>query len=222
MLLSVMIGIVIITYFIGDIVNRSKIEEIKKDYGVEITDINVKNEQFTSHFIESTVSLDQARDRLALGDYNYKLAFLWYYSALNENNITDFNLFKIRGVDNCSKAIPVYQKSAINFNLAESFFRDTKNYTSYYKYLEILDLYINLTKSGYNLTLLKEEACNYLQILIENLIIDEQTGNVTYLGNVSDTLRLLDEALLLIDDLEEGYERCQDYIDDYLFFDEIR
>ena len=222
MLLAIMVGVVVITFFIADIVNRSAIDDIRKEHEVEIDDINVKNEQFTSHFIDSTVGLDFARDHLANGDYHYDLAFLWYYSSLNEKNVTNLELYKERGIDNCSEALPDYLNSLGSFETAEDLFKETRNYTSYYRYLEILDLYINLTKSGANLTILKYNAIGKLNILIDNIIFDEQTGNITYKEDVSDILDSLAEDLELIKEEERKYDNCQSEIDEYPLFDEIR
>ena len=222
MLLAIMAGVILITFFIADIVNRSEIDDIKKEHEVEIDDINVKNEKFTSHFIDSTVGLDFARDHLATGDYHYDLAFLWYYSALNEKNVSTLDLYKERGIDNCTEALPYYLDSLGSFETAEDLFNQTKNYTSYYRYLEILDLYINLTKSGANLTMLKYDAIGKLNILIENIIFDEQTGNITYKENMTELLDSLEDILELIEEVEEDYDKHQGAIDEYPLFDEIR
>ena len=78
MLLAIMIGAIIITFFIADIVNRSKLETLTTEYEAEITTISSKSENFTSYFLKSSVVLDQAREDLSFGNYHFDLAFLWY------------------------------------------------------------------------------------------------------------------------------------------------
>ena len=52
MLLAIMIGAIIITFFIADIVNRSKLETLTTEYEAEITTISSKSENFTSYFLK--------------------------------------------------------------------------------------------------------------------------------------------------------------------------
>ena len=58
MFLSIMIGIIIITFFIADIKARSEEEE---KYTIQIGNIEQKNLNFTNFFMKSSVLLDQAR-----------------------------------------------------------------------------------------------------------------------------------------------------------------
>jgi len=152
MLLAIMIGVVIITYFVADIVNRSKIETLTTHYEGEITTVKGKSENFTSHFLKSSVVLDQAREDRAFGNYHFDLAFLWYQSALPERNSSLFDLYKERGIDNCTNAMPYYYNSHLNFGEAKDYFNGTKSYTDLEKYLTILNLYVNLTDLGSQLT----------------------------------------------------------------------
>jgi len=222
MLLAIMIGVIIITFFVADIVNRSTLDELQNVHEVEIKDIQSKNENFTSSFIKSTVILDQAREDRAFGSYHFDLAFLWYQSALVEKNSSNFELYKIRGIDNCTNAMPKYQNAHDNFDQAKTYFNDTKSYTTFSKYLEVLDIYVDLTGSGSRLMLLRYNASNYLKILTENLILDVENNTVVYMENVTDILELFNETLILIEEETEIYEEHKEEIDEYEFFDEIR
>lgn len=222
MLLAIMIGVIIITYFVADIVNRSKIETLTTQYEGEISTVKGKSENFTSHFLKSSVVLDQAREDRAFGNYHFDLAFLWYQSALSERNSSLMDLYKARGVDNCTNAMPYYQNSHLNFEEAKKHFNGTKNFTSIEKYLTILDLYISLTSSGSRLTMLRYNASKYLMYLTENLTFNPDTNNVTYLVNVSGLLMMFGETMEAYQEELENYEEIQDEIDEYEFFEEER
>jgi len=222
MLLAIMIGAIFITFFIADIVNRSTIDDLETGHKVEIEQMESDNENFTSHFIRATVDLDQAREHRAKGDYNFKLALLWYQSALSEKNITYFELYKIRGTDNCTDAMPHYNNSCYTFDQAKDKFIEIKSYTKNQKYIEILDIYVRLTSSGSNLSQLNYNATYYLKVLTENLLFDLENGTVIYLENVSDIIVLLDEILIELDEMGSVYEDIQAEIDEYDFFDTER
>ena len=222
MLLAIMVGAIIITYFVGDIVNRSKIETLTTHYEGEITTVKDKSENFTSHFLKSSVVLDQAREDRAFGNYHFDLAFLWYQSALSEKNGSLFELYKIRGIDNCTNAMPNYYFSHLNFEEAKIYFEDTKAYTELDKYLTILDLYSNLTGSGSRLTMLRYNASQYLMYLTENLTFNEENNSVTFMGNISDLMLLFEGAMGAYLEELDIYEDYQEEIDEYEFFEEAR
>ena len=224
MLLAIMIGAVVITYFVADIINLSKIDVIKEEHDFEIKGIESRNENFTSRFIKSTVLLDNAREDRAFGNYHFDLAFLWYQSALSETNITLFDSYKSRGIDNCTNAMPKYDYSHKNFNEAKEYFIVTKSNTTNPKYIEIIDLYISLTKSGSKLTMLRYNASKYLKYLIENLTLEliNDTLVVGYMGNMTDILFLFNQSVEGYQDELDIYEEYQDDIDGYEFFEEIR
>ncbi len=224
MLLSIMIGAVIITYFAADIVNRSAWDEKEEGYKGEIKDIKSKNENFTSRFITSTVILDKAREDRAFGNYHFDLAFLWYRSALSETNITLFDSYTSWGINNCTEAMPNYYNSHNNFKEAKEYFDDTKSHTEHPKYVEILDIYVNLTKSGSRLTMLRYDASKYLKYLTENLTIKllNNTLMVGYMENITDILFLFNQSMEGYQGELDIYEEYQDEIDEYEFFDEIR
>ena len=221
MLLAILVGVVIITYFVADIVNRSKIETLTTHYEGEITTVKGKSENFTSHFLKSSVVLDQAREDRAFGNYHFDLGFLWYRSALAEKNSSLMDLYKLRGIDNCTNAMPYYYNSHLNFEEAQGYFDDTKSCADE-EYLNMLDLYVNLTGLGSQLTMLRYNASRYLMYLTENLTFDAGTNSVEYLVNVSGLLGLFDAAMAAYGGMAQEYEEIQDEIDEYEFFEEER
>jgi hypothetical protein len=220
MLLSIMIGAIIITYFVADIVYQSNIRTLKETHTIEIETIEERNINFTSHFIESLVLLDKSRDDRALGNYHFDLAILWYNSALSEKNSSTMELYKNRTIGNCTDAMPNYLNSHQNFKTAKSFFNATKAYTTYEKYLELLDLYVNLTRSGARLTMLRYNASKYLKYMAENLTMVNET--VTYLVNISGLMEKFNENTTLYGGESETYDEYQDEIDKYELLPEQR
>jgi hypothetical protein len=220
MLLSIMVGAVIITYFVGDVVYQSSLKSLTTQHTVELETIEEMNINFTDHFLKSSALLDSAREDRALGNYYFDLAFLWYQSALSETNNSTMDLYKNRTIDNCTSAIPQYQYSHDNFETAKSYFSTTKNYTTYVKYWEILDLYIGLTGSGSNLAMLRHNASGYLRLLAENLTF--VNGSAGYLDNMSELMDLFNETMGMYGEELEIYEGYEEEIDEYQFFDEIR
>lgn len=222
MLFSIMIGVVVITFFIADIVNQSTIQNINTEHAQEISSINKKNVNFTSHFLKSSVVLDQAREYRAFGNYHFDLANLWYESALSENNATRMQLYKSRSLNNCTLALDKYNDAYDSFDAAMGYFSDTKSYTDYDKYLYILDLYINLTNTGAKLSKLRTEAVMYISFLSENLTYDAENNIVVYEQNVTEILSNLTITMGAIGAAEKEYDDNQEIIDEYPFFDEIR
>ncbi len=222
MLLAIMIGAILITFFVADIVNRSTIETLTTEYRAEISTISSKSENFTSYFLKSSVLLDQARGDLAFGNYHFDLAFLWYNSALAEKDNSTLQLYKTRGIDNCTSALPNYIYSNYNYQDSKSYFNETKLFTTYKLYLDILDLYICLTDSGSNLSILRYDATLYLMYLLENLTFDELTSGVVYMENVTDLLMAFGSAVQAYNNELEQYNEYQGAIDEYEFFEEER
>ena len=219
MLLSIMVGVIIITFFVADIRARSEEEE---KYSVELSSIQDKNFNFTNYFIKSSVLLDKARENRAVGNYHFELGLIWYQSALSEKNISRMELNKIRGIENCTSARPYFYISNLNFLEAKDFFKETKSLTNHIKYINILNLYTDLTSSGSNLTMLRYEASIYLKYLIENLTFNTENNNVTYLENVTELLEMFGGAVKDYEQELDEYEEYEDAIDEYEFFDEIR
>ena len=222
MLLAIMVGVIIITSFAADIVNRSKLDTLTTYYEGEITTVKGKSENFTSNFIKSTVVLDQAREDRAFGNYHFDLGFLWYQSALSEDNGSLFNLYKARGIVNCTDAMPNYIYSNLNFDEAQTYFSDTKSYTDIAKYITILDRYIELTGSGSRLTILRYNASKYLMYLLENLTFNENTNEAIFLENVTGLMGLFEDTMGAYEEETDIYDDYQDEIDEYEFFEETR
>lgn len=222
MLLSIMAGAIIITYFIADLTGRTEWEKKEKGYKKDIVAIKDQSENFTSHFLKSTVILDQAREYRAFGDYHFDLAFLWYNSALSEKNSSLMELYKERGTDNCTNAMPHYLNSYLNFEDAKIYFFDTKNFTENKKYNYILDIYVNLSNSGSNLAMLRYNATKIIMYLTENITYDANINSATFLTNVSNLLDLLNTTLINYSNESQKYESYKEVIDEYEFFDEIR
>ncbi len=222
MLLAIMVGVIIITFFIGDIINRSKIDILTAEHNEELITIMGQSENFTSHFLKSSSVLDQAREDRAFGNYHFDLGLLWYQSALSQKNSTLMDSYKVRGINNCTNALPNYLNSYYNFLEAKDYFNETKAFISYEKYLTLLDLYVNLTDAGSRLTMLRYDASKYLMYLTENLTFNPGANNVTYLMNVSDLLMLFDQTMFAYGGVLDEFEEYQDEIDEYEFFDEVR
>jgi len=216
MLLAIMIGAIVITFFVADIINRSKIETLNIKHTEEMETMAGKNLNFTNHFMKSSVLLDASREDRAYGDYHFDLAFLFYNTALSEENSSIIESYQARTIDNCTNAMEKYLISHENFVSAKGFFNDTKTYTSYEKYLEILDLYIGLTGSGAKLTMLRYNASKYLKYMAENLT---KIGGLT---NISELMDMFNQTMDLYEQESGEYDDCKEKIDEYEFFDEIR
>ena len=128
----------------------------------------------------------------------------------------------MRGIDNCSNAMPYYLNSYDNYQDAKSYFNDTKTFTNYKLYLDILDLYMRLTDSGSNLSKLRYNASLYLKYLNENITYDKFNNNATFMVNVSELMMLFDCTVESYNNELENYNGYQNEIDEYEFFDEIR
>lgn len=207
MLFSVMIGVILITYFLADIVNQSKLESLTTEHIAEIETIEEMNIKFTNGFLESSVLLDTAREFRAFGNYHFDLAILFYNSALSEKNISLMKSYINNTIDNCTKAMPKYFNSHLNFESSSDFFNNTKKHTTYSNYLKLLDLYVNLTKSGSRLTLLRYNASKYLKYLAENVTNDEI--------NLSALMDLFNESMMIYDEELGIYNEYEEEIDEY-------
>ena len=217
MLLSIMVGVIIITFFIADLQARSQVtEELTYKHTEEIKDLESKNINFTTRFINSLGLFDKAREDRAHGDYNFEVAFLWYTSALYETDNATFQSYKTRISTHCKDAIANYLNSSGNFLTAKQKFQKTKEYTHYDVYKNLLDLYVNLTASGYRLTSLRINASTYLTYLSENLTFSDNAvvfeQNVTELYNlfnitmIAYTTELMDVYKEIEKDIESEYD----------------
>ena len=212
MLLAIMIGFITITYFVADIVNQSKMNKLKTFHTTEMESIEKMNINFTNSFLESSVLLDTAREYRAFGNYHFDLASLFFTSALSEQNASIMESYKNITIDNCTKAMPKYSISSLNFKTASSFFDNTKKYTEYSGYLKLLDLYINLTESGARLTMLRYNASEHLKYLTENITV---INGFAALDNVSGLMDLFNETMGMYGSELNTYEEYEEEIDEY-------
>jgi len=214
MSVSIMVGIVVITFFLADVVHQSQIDQINSDHVSEIETIEEKNIYFTSSFLESSVLLDSAREDRAFGNYHFDLAQLFLTSALSELNETTMEEYKLNCKTNCSKALPKYEISSQNFYLASSFFESTKQYTNFQSYVTLLSMYVNLANSGAKLTLLRYNATVYLQMIGENITFFNNSA-VPLMENLSEIMDLFNQTMMVYGGELGNYEEIQDEIDEY-------
>ena len=78
MLLAIMVGIIIITYFAADIQHQSTLDTIASQHFTEIQDINSMNENFTDNFLQGSVKMDSAREVREVGNYYFDFALFWF------------------------------------------------------------------------------------------------------------------------------------------------
>jgi len=206
---AIMAGIVIITFFIADIVNQSKLEVLTEGHVVEIDDINSRNENFTDYFLQGSVTIDSGRELREVGNYYYDFALFWYSTALA--NMTNSSINKC--IENCWSAMGEYSMSYEKFGSSMPFFEEAKKYTDHYD--PILDHYVEFAQAGQTITILRYNASNYLRQIAENLTL----GNIE---NMSVLMVMFNETILLYGEGVGNYEDLKDQVDDYIFFSEIR
>lgn len=211
MLIAIMVGAVIITYFVADIVNRSTIETITTQHVTEIRDIYSVNENFTDNFLQGSIKMDSAREVREVGNYHFDFALFWYNTALS--NLTNSSILNCIG--NCTSAMVKYLTSHQRFDESKPYFETAKTFTDKDKYIEVLGYYTKFAQAGKNITMLRYYASKYLMSAAENLSL----GNME---NVSLLMDLFNETEELYEEELEEYEEYQDQIDGYLFFNEIR
>ena len=216
MLLAIMIGAIIITYFFADIMRRSQIGKIEEKYTKEIESIEERNINFTSNFLDSLSSLTRAKNYRLDGEIKFQVSYAFYDNILSESNKTRFDYYKSYIIGNSSDAMYDFSISYLNFNDSITNFNHSKSYTEHGPYIELTDLYINYSKSGARLSLLRYNISKYLLWISENLTF--VNGTVGFLGNMSglidklnDNLEqyILEEKIFL--DLEEEIELYELY-----------
>ena len=212
MLFAIMIGAVIITFFVADILNESKVEsattKLTEEHVAAVQDIQSANENFTNNFLQGSIKMDSARETKEVGNYYFDLAArIWYPQAEYQ-----------KVIDNCTEALSKYLSSKQKFADSKPYFEAAMKYTNNPSYLGVLDYYVNFSDKGQELTQLRYEMTLYLQQAAENYSL----GTVESIENAS----LLFENFSLF---EEGYgmilveyEGLKDLIDEYMFFEEDR
>ena len=211
MLFSIMIGVVIITFFAADIMARTSTEEeLTTRYTAEKKELEEKNTNFTTRLLSSLSYLDKARELRSQGNYNFDLAYIWYTTTLNEDEEEKFTAYKNDTITHCMHAIENYSLGYDNFGVAKSMFTNTMNYSG--KFSNLVNLYVNLTQSAAKLCMLRETASNYLIDLAENLTYVD--GAASFKQNMSNITELLNNTLAEYmqelgnyNELEDGIER---------------
>lgn len=211
MLVSVMVGVVVITFFTADIVNRSKIDTLNILHTVEIVDINSKNENFTNHFLQGSIKMDAAREVREVANYYFDFALFWFNNALANQSK---NLTK-KCIDNCTNAMQKYIDSHGNFKKSTPYFENARNYTNNSKYLEVLGYYISFANAGQNITMLRYNASDYLRRAAENLSFGDMKNVTALMENFTAVEQIYQQEVMV-------YQEYQSQITGYLFFRTIR
>ena len=222
MLAAIMIGAIIITYFVGDIVNKSKIDTLTSEHIVEINYVYSKNENFTDNFLQGSIVMDSAREVREVGNLNFDFALFWFNNALvnvsvwfnNEWVNNSDNLIE-KCISNCTEAMIKYLTSFDKFGESEPHFINAKNFTERDRYIEVLGYYVDFAQAGQDIALLRYNASKFLKQAAENLSLGEQEIMTEMLENYT----LMEEMYLVS---LGGYEELKKQIDEYTFFDEIR
>ena len=211
MLVSIMVGVIIITFFVGDIMNRSKIDTLTEQHIVEISDINSRNENFTNYYLQGAVKMDSAREVREVANYHFDFALFWFNNALANQSK---NLTK-QCIENCTNAMQKYLASHENFGKSKPYFEFARNFTNNSRYLEVLGYYIGFADAGQNITKLRYNASDYLRRAAENLSF----GNME---NVTILREMFNETEQAYEGAQQEYQEYRYQIDGYIFFSTIR
>jgi len=213
MLLAIMIGVIIITFFISDIQRQTQIEDINIKHVQEIETIEERNLNFSSMFLDSLISFNKAQDDRMDGEINYKVATEFYNTIFDETNKTNFLDFKLTIINNCIEAQSDFINSGSNFNDSIYNFEDSKKETDYELYHGLCDLYVNLSTVGYNLSDLSYSVSMYLRYLAENLSF--YNGTVGFIKNASELQGLFNDTLQKYIELGEEFDYLKELIEIY-------
>jgi len=211
MLAAIMVGVVIVTYFVADIINRSTIETINVQHHVEIVDINSRNENFTNYCLQGSVKMDSAREVREVGNYYFDFALYWFNTALADS---DKNL-TVQSIKNCTQAMGQYLNAHESFGKARPFFLTARNFTTRPQYLEVIGYYIGFSYAGQNITMLRYNASDYLRRAAENLSFGHMENVTMLMANFT----MLEQ---LVQGATQMYNEFRYQIDGYLFFSTIR
>jgi hypothetical protein len=222
MLLAIMIGVIIITYFIADVINRSKIEVITAEHIVEIEGLNSRNENFTDRFLQGSIKMDSAREVREMANLHFDFALFWYKNAVANANVWFNNKWinttrdlLIHCINNCTDAMNKYLESYQCFNKSKPFFEEAKTYTDRERYIEVLGYYVGFAKAGEKITMLRYNASKYLKEAAENLTL----GNTE---NVAELIEKFNQTEETYGEEIQDYENRKDQIEGYTFFEEDR
>ncbi|MBN1280421.1 MAG: hypothetical protein JXA00_02105 [Candidatus Thermoplasmatota archaeon] len=211
MLVSIMVGVVIITFFAADIVNRTALETLQSQHNVEIIDINSRFANFLNNTLQGCVKMDLAREQREVANLNFTFAFFWFTNALYTS---DINLTRLC-IDNCTDAMEHYLVAYTNFSVCRPFFEEAQAFTNKSWYLNLLNNYIRFSYAGQEITMLRYNASLYLRQAAENLSLGK-------LDNVSLLWELFNETQEQYTVAEQQYNSYKGAIDGYLFMSEFR
>jgi hypothetical protein len=214
-LMTFIIIICLIVYFVSYNYYNSEIEYLNKLHLDEIQSIEEKNNNFNNVFIESLILEDSATIDRLLGNYHFDLALIFYNETLKQNDEIKMNEYKNITISNCDIANKVYLISSQNYKISKTFFNKSKNYTENINYLNLIDIYINLTKSGEKLSLYRYNSSILLKQLTENITYIDGSADQ---GNVTIILNLFYQNLTKYDQEIEIYEELLDDIEEYDLF----
>jgi len=221
MLVSVMIGIIIVTFFVADIMKNIEWEEKEQQHQTQMDTLESKNTNFTTRLLSSLSYLDKARELRASGNYHFDLACVWYTSAINEDENQTFNTYKNSTIENCYLAIENYSIGYDNFGVAKNMFSNTLKFSDTFS--NLVELYVNITNSAARLCLLRNNASMYIIYLAENLTFRD--GGTEFMNNMSNITDLLNNTLLKYLNELKNYNELEDLIEkeyNIVGFSEIR
>ena len=222
MLAAIMVGVIIITFFVADIINKSTIETLTIEHDVAIQDVHSKNENFTDNFLQGSIIMDSAREIREVANLNFDFALFWFNDALaganvwfNNKWINSTENLTSRCIKNCTDAMIKYMASYNKFGESGPHFSNAKNFTDRDRYIEVLGYYIAFSQAGKKITLLRYNASKFLKLAAENLSLGETELVIYLMQNYSIMEELYAYSL-------SEYEELKEQIDEYTFFDEIR
>ncbi|MBS3748961.1 MAG: hypothetical protein KGY67_04600 [Candidatus Thermoplasmatota archaeon] len=186
------------TYFGVNAINTDQIELMSEDIDQLETEIANKDseierlqnegENFTYHLLRSMSLVDVSREIRGNGNLHFDYAARIWYPQKEYQKI----------IDNCTQAMSNYRNASENFDLAQDYFLETKEYTTVSTYLEILNLYIDLSKSGYSLSMLRYNASSMLSEIAEKLL------NESYAENTTELLEDFNATLMQFEDMYQA------------------
>lgn len=205
MLVSIMIGVIVVTFFAADIMRRSEIEGYQDEIQTITTEkqlIEELSKNFTDHFFKSIGSLDLSREYRADGNTYFDLAAsLWYPQGEYE-----------KVMQNCTFSMDNHLFAYENFLNTKVFFGQTGAFTSEEKYLTIIELYMSLSQSGAKMSMLRYNASKYLYSIAENKSLYGDNVNVSDLldlFNLTNAEYMMEFAVYtqILDEIESEYGR---------------
>jgi DNA-binding protein H-NS len=165
----------------------------------ELETLRTDGENFTYHLLRSMSLVDVSREIRSNGNLHFDYAARIWFPQKEYQKI----------IDNCTQSMRYYENASINFDLAQDYFQETKGYTTVVSYQGILDLYIDLSKSGYSLSMLRYNASSMLSEIAEKLL------NESYAENTSELLEEFNTTLMQFEEMyQSGAGQHQDIVDE--------